>query len=128
MATFLTDDWLELQRKAAADLPGEAGVSATVDHVVSGSPAGNVLYTTTFQDGRLVEVSEGKSATPDLTFTETYEGAQLVARGELETGTAFMQGSLKVEGEMAKLLPLLELMHRPEYREMVARLAEQTEF
>jgi alkyl sulfatase BDS1-like metallo-beta-lactamase superfamily hydrolase len=128
MAVFLAQEWLDLHRKAAEDLPAAPGVSATVDYVVNGAPEGNVFYRTTFEDGRMVEAELGRSTDADLTFTLTYEGAQRLARGDLETGAAFMQGGLKVEGDMAKLLPLLELMHRPDYRAMVGRLADQTEF
>ena len=43
MAAFLSPEWLELQREAAADLPERPGVSATVQHVVTGGPAGNAV-------------------------------------------------------------------------------------
>jgi hypothetical protein len=127
-AVFLSPEWLDLHRTAGGELPARPGVSATVNHVITGGPDGNVTYTTTYQDGRVADVSPGGSATPDLTFAWSYETAQRVARGELETGAAFMQGTLKVEGNMAKLLPLLELMHHPEHRALVARLADQTAF
>jgi SCP-2 sterol transfer family len=128
MAAFLSPDWLELQREAAADLPERPGASATVQHVVTGAPGGNVVYVTTFEDGQLVAVTPGPATDPDLTFTLTYEGAKRVARGELELGAAFMQGTLKVEGSNAMLLPLLEWTHRPSYRQVVERVATTTEF
>lgn len=128
MAAFLASEWLELQREAAQDLPGEPGLSTTIQHVVTGAPSGNVTYVTKVVDGRVVEATEGKAAEADLTFTMSYDGAQRVARGELLTDVAFMQGGLKAEGDMAKLVPLLERMHRPDYRDYVARVADQTEF
>ncbi|MGH9209330.1 MAG: SCP2 sterol-binding domain-containing protein [Acidimicrobiales bacterium] len=127
-AAFLSEDWLELQRQAAADLPPQPSVSATVEHVVTGAPGGSVVYTTTYEEGRVAAAALGRGVAPDLTFTLTYYGAQRLARGELETGAAFMQGALKVEGDMAKLFWLLELSHHPEHRAMVGRVAAQTEF
>lgn len=128
MAAFLAQEWLDLQCAAGQELPARPGVSATVQHVVTGAPDGNVLYTTTVEDGRVVRAALGKSEEPDLTFTVTYEGSQRIGQGELETGAAYMQGALKAEGDMTKLLPLLELTHHPEYRAMVVRVADQTEF
>jgi alkyl sulfatase BDS1-like metallo-beta-lactamase superfamily hydrolase len=128
MAAFLAQEWLDLQRAAGQELPPASGVSATVQHVVTGAPDGNVLYTTTVEDGRVVQAALGKLDEPDLTFTVTYEVAQRMAQGELEMGAAYMQGALKAEGDMSKLLPVLELTHHPEYRAMVAGVAEQTEF
>jgi putative sterol carrier protein len=128
MATFLAEEWLDLQSTTAADLPAESGVSATIQYIVNGAPDGNVTYTIRVEDGRVVEAALGKDVAGDLTFTISYEGAQRLARGDLETGAAFMQGGLKVEGDMAKLIPLLELMHRADYRDYVARIADQTQF
>lgn len=129
MAGFLSQDWLDLQRSASTDLPAVPAASAVVQHVVTGGPDGNVTYTTTFEDGRVVEAVSGKpAAEPDLTFTVTHEGALRLARGELEVGAAFMQGGLKAEGDMAKLFALLELSHRPDHREMVRQIATQTDF
>jgi len=129
MAGFLTPAWLELQHEAASDLAPEPGVSATVQHVVTGAPDGNVVYTVTYEEGQLARAALGPAgAEPDLVFTLTYDGARRVARGDLEVGAAFMQGTLKVEGSMAKLLPLIRRMHRPDHRAMVEKAAAGTDF
>jgi hypothetical protein len=115
---FLSQEWLDAQREATADLPPapDAGGAVLVQHVVTGAPSGNVSYTTSFADGRIVDGALGASASePDLTITATYGDAARLATGELELSAAYMQGTVKVEGSMSTLFSLLPATHRPEF-------------
>jgi len=60
VVAFLSQDWLDLQRLAAADhdLP-TGGASAVTQMTVTGGPGGNVTYTTTIEHGRLVAAALG---------------------------------------------------------------------
>jgi hypothetical protein len=130
VVAFLSQDWLDLQRLAAADhdLP-TGGASAVTQMTVTGGPGGNVTYTTTIEHGRLVAAALGEaSGQPDLTFSLGYDDAVRLARGEVELSTVFMQGRLKAEGDMRKLFALLAVDHRPEARALAAQVAEQTDF
>ena len=130
MVAFLSQDWLDLHRLAAADhdLPS-GGASAVTQMTVTGGPGGNVTYTTTIEHGRLVAAALGEAAgQPDLTFSLGYDDAVRLARGEVELSTVFMQGRLKAEGDMRKLFALLAVDHRPEARALAAQVAEQTDF
>jgi hypothetical protein len=130
VVAFLSQDWLDLQRLAAADhdLPS-GGASAVTQMTVTGGPGGNVTYTTTIEHGRLVAAALGEcSGQPDLTFSLGYDDAVRLARGEVELSTVFMQGRLKAEGDMRKLFALLAVDHRPEARALAAQVAEQTDF
>ena len=137
MVAFLSQDWLDLQRLAAAesDLPpdvlaeGGGQASAVIQTTVAGGPGGNVTYTTTIEHGRLVAAALGEaSGQPDLTFSLGYDDAVRFARGEAELSTLFMQGALKAEGDMRKIFALLAVDHRPESRTRLADLAAQTDF
>lgn len=144
MVAFLSQDWLDLQRLSAndlaLDLPAGAGAGAGTDHdtsraaavietTVTGGPGGNVTYTTTIEHGRLVAAALGEpSGQPDLTFQVSYDDAVRQARGETELSVLFMQGNLKVEGDMRKLFALLAVDHGPGARGLIAQLAEQIEF
>jgi hypothetical protein len=134
VVAFLSQDWLDLQRLAATDLsidmPADSAgsASAVIQTTVTGGPGGNVTYTTTIERDRLVAAALGEpSGQPDLTFSLGYDDAVRRARGEIELSALFMQGALKVEGDMRKLFALLAVDHRPETRRMVADLAPQIE-
>jgi hypothetical protein len=135
VVAFLSQDWLDLQRLAAADLSldlpagGPRHAAAVIETTVAGGPGGDVTYTTTIEHGQLVAAALGQpSGQPDLTFSVGYDDAARQARGEVELSTLFMQGRLKVEGDMARLFALLAVDHGPVARALVAELAAQTEF
>lgn len=130
MVAFLSQGWLDLQRLASAEeLPGSNGGSAITQVVVTGAPGGPVSYTTTVEQGRVVAGALGEPAgQPDINLGLGYDDAVALARGEVELSTLFMQGRLKVEGDMRKLFALLADDHRPATRTRVAELATRTEF
>ena len=129
MVAFLSQDWLEAQVSANAGLPAAPDASALVQHVVNGAPEGNVMYFTQFDQGRMVEAGVGKpSGEPDLTITLAYADAVRLATGELDLSAAYMQGTIKVEGDMARLFALLPATHRPEYKTSITQVAKNTEF
>ena len=60
--------------------------------------------------------------TADLTLTLTYEDSVKVQSGELDANAAFMQGRMKVAGNMAKFMQLLPLTTSPEYQALQAQV------
>jgi hypothetical protein len=86
---------------------GPAVASALVQHVVSGAPDGTVSYWTRYDGGRVVEAALGEVDGPDLTFQVGYDDAVRIDRGALELSAAYMQGRLKADGDMTRLLALL---------------------
>lgn len=129
MVPFLSQDWLDALRDATSGLPPAPEASAVVQHVVSGTPDGNISYYTVFTDGRITEAALGPApADADLTFTMTYGDARKVAQGTLELSAAYMQGSLKSEGSMPHLFTLLPATHRPSYKAAITHTAEKTTF
>jgi predicted lipid carrier protein YhbT len=127
MPEFLTQEWLELQRTLAGELPERPGASARLQIVVTGTPQGEVRYVQAMEDGRLVECVLGADDAVDATLTETYADAVAIARGELDANVAFMQGRVKVVGDMGRLMAIMPVLQSAAYREVVAAVAERTE-
>jgi SCP-2 sterol transfer family protein len=75
-----------------------------LEQVVTGSPHGNVRYFVIVEDNhaRLVESGFARQVA-DLTITTDWDTATAMAKGELATQAALMQGRLRVRGNLAKL-------------------------
>ena len=54
-------------------------------------------------DGRL-RVERGRVADPDLTFTQDRATAEAIHRGELSAQAAFMQGRLRLGGDLRAVI------------------------
>ena len=61
-------------------------------------------------------------------MTQTYEDAMKIQKGELDANAAFMQGRVKVTGNMAKLMSLLPLTNAPEYKQLQSEIQAITEY
>lgn len=108
MAKFLTQEWGDQVREAlnSSDTVKNAieGVDLTVQQVVTDVPdEGEVKYWTQFKDGQ-VNGEIGETDEADVTISQNYETAAAMNKGELNAQAAFMQGKLKVTGNMGKLL------------------------
>lgn len=125
---FLSQEWLEARLELDRDLPERSGASARVQLVVSGGPGGEVKHHVLVEDGRLREAGLGIDADAAVTVTAGYDVAVLVARGELDLNAAFMQGRVKVTGDMGQFLAVLPLTQSDAYRVGAERLVDRTEF
>ena len=107
MARFLSPEWAETVVEALNDSHDARqalkGVQFVLQQVVTGAPEGDVAYWTRFDDGK-VEGGLGEAESADVTITQDYETAAALSRAELNAQAAFMQGKLKVTGNMGKLL------------------------
>ena len=114
---YLSQEWLDETRgMAARSQPERPGASAQMQYVVSGGPDGDIKYYWILEDGKLLESALGNVAEADFTLTLTYEDSVKVQQGDLDANAAFMQGRMKVAGNMAKLMQLLPLTNSPEYK------------
>ena len=127
-APFLSEEWLDLLRSLGADLPERTGASARVQHVVTGTPDGEVRYLHTIVDGRTTELAFGSDDAADVTFTTTYADAQALARGELDARVHFMQGRTKMAGDMGKVLALMPVTSSDEQQRLLTAASEQTAY
>jgi putative sterol carrier protein len=119
MAKYLTQEWLDEYKRVANDTqPERPGVSARMQYKVNGGPGGDVAYYWIIVDGTLTEAQLGETTDCDFTITMAYDDAVKIQKGEVDTNAAFMQGKMKVAGNMAKLLSLLPLTNSPEFKKL----------
>lgn len=123
---YLSRAWFARWRDLAGDLPLQPGVTASVAHVVTGCPDGDVAYVTTVVDGRLVDAAPGDAADADITTTRSYADGLRIARGELDEAAAFMQGRLKLTGAMGTYFDLQRVTQSEAWRAATAALAAAT--
>lgn len=113
MARFLSDEWVDAliaALNASDDVPKD--VDLTIQQVI-GEDGNSVKYWTTLADGN-ASGGLGDAASADVTITQDLETAAALSRAEINHQAAFMQGKLKVTGNMGKLL---------QHQEIIASLA-----
>ncbi|MEO6121011.1 MAG: SCP2 sterol-binding domain-containing protein [Acidimicrobiales bacterium] len=128
MAKWLSKEWHEETKRLAEGQPERPGASARLQYVVTGGPDGDVRYYWVLENGRLQDVDLGDMADPEITLTQSYEDAQKIQQGELDANAAFMQGRVKVTGNMAKLMALLPITNSPEYKQLQVEIRAVTEY
>ena len=128
VSKFLSQEWLDESKALAADQPERPGASAKMQYVVTGGPDGDVSYYWVLENGKLLESKVGTLDDAEVTLTQSYDDAVKVQKGELDANAAFMQGRVKVTGNMAKLMALLPLTNAPEYKQLQEKVKGITEF
>lgn len=106
---FLSEEWSKeitnALNSSEAFKQAAAGQSATIQQVVSDAPAGEVKYYFKLSDGA-AEVALGELTDAEATITQNYDTAAAISKGDLNAQNAFMQGKLKIQGNMMKLMQL----------------------
>jgi predicted lipid carrier protein YhbT len=128
MAKYLSQEWLDEGKKLSEGQPERPGATARMQYVVSGGPDGDIKYYWVLENGKLQESSLGDLSDPDFTMTMTYADSVAVQKGELDANAAFMQGRIKVAGNMGKLMQLMPLTMSPEYKQLQEQVRAITEF
>jgi putative sterol carrier protein len=111
---FLTEEWAQAMTDALNSSESfqkaATGQQAGIQQVVTDSPDGEVKYYFKL-DGGTAEVSLGELADAEATISQNYETAVAIDRTELNAQNAFMQGKLKISGNMMKLMQLQGLFN-----------------
>jgi putative sterol carrier protein len=128
VAQYLTQEWLDQGRELAKDQPERVGASAKMQYVVTGGPDGDIKYYWVLENGKLLESQLGVITDADFTMTLTYEDSKAVAEGELDANAAFMQGRMKIAGNMGKLMQLMPLTQSAEYKALQEQIRPLTTF
>ena len=106
MPLFLSEEWFAT---VASETPaGGSEPEAVLEQVVEGGPSGRVTYRVELTDSsaRIVWPVPADAGEPDLRVTCDWPTAVAVAKGELSTQRALMQGRLRVRGNAARISEL----------------------
>ena len=128
MSKWLTQEWLDETRKMAETQPERPGASARMQYVVTGGPDGDIEYYWVLENGKLIESKLGRLDDSEVTLTTAFPDAVKIQKGELDANAAFMQGKVKVTGNMAKVMSLLPITNSPQYKQLQVDIAAITEF
>ena len=128
MSKYLTQEWLDETGKMADSQPERPGASARMQYVITGGPEGDIKYYWILENGKILESKLGELPDADFTMTFTYDDSVKVQKGELDANAAFMQGRMKVTGNMGKLMTLMPLTNSPEYKALQEEIREITEY
>lgn len=128
MAKYLSPEWIDEARALADSQPERPGASARMQYVVTGGPDGDIKYWWRLEDGKLRESALGSLDDADFTMTLSYADSVKIQQGELDANAAFMQGRMKVTGNMGKLMQLMPLTNSPEYKALQIAIQGITEF
>lgn len=108
---FLSEEWAQEVTNALNSSDefksASSGQQVKLQQVVTDAPEGGEqkYYFQLGDDGK-VQVGVGELADAEATLTQTYEVAVAITKQELNAQNAFMQGKLKISGNMMKLMQL----------------------
>ncbi len=128
MAKWLSQEWMDKLIELAESQPDRPGVNAKLQYVVTGTPEGDVSYYWIIENGKMTTAKVGTLEDAEVTLTQSCDDAMRVQKGEMDANTAFMQGKVKVTGNMGKLMSLLPLTNAPEYKQLEKEVLANTEF
>jgi putative sterol carrier protein len=90
----------------SADAEKLRGLDATILFDVSGEEGGQ--WTVRINDGQ-VSLEEGQAESPTITVAAAAKDLKALVKGDLNPMAAFMQGKLKVKGDMSAAMQLQKL-------------------
>jgi putative sterol carrier protein len=107
---FLSEEWARAMTttlNASDEFKNVAqGHQLKLQQIIQDAPeGGEKRYYFRLEDGN-AEIGIGEIADPEATLTQNYETAAAINRQELNAQNAFMQGKLRISGNMMKLMQL----------------------
>lgn len=110
---FLSEEWAtEVTKLLQADEGVEKaakGQNITIQQNISGAPDGDTGNYLRVTEG-VPEVVVGQADEAQITVNQSYETTVAMDKGELNPQAAFMQGKVKVQGNLLKLMQLQGLL------------------
>lgn len=110
MAEIASDEWLSALVKSSASTPLTPGVSGSVSFTVENSPAGKVGWTETIENGVTVEAAVPASKAADIALIAKFPELVDMLEGGSNPAVMFMQGRLKLTGDMGMFMTMLPAM------------------
>jgi hypothetical protein len=104
VAAFLTDQWFDDLEAAARGTSVPLDVRLVIQQIIPGSAEGDeVAYVLSAADGAIT-VRRGRAEAPDITFTQDRATAEAIHRGELSAQAAFIEGRLRLGGDLRAVI------------------------
>ena len=104
MARYLSDEWLAAAHDALGPPPdADAADRLVIEQHVDGAPEGPVVWHVIVA-GDARSIQAGPHPAPDVTFSQDYDTAVAVARGDLSAQEAFMTGLITLSGTAGALI------------------------
>lgn len=106
---FLSEDWAR-EMTAALNSSEEfkkaaGGQQAKLQQIITDAPEGEAKYYFQLEGGN-AQVALGELEGAEATISQSYDTATAINKQELNAQQAFMQGKLKITGNMMKLMQL----------------------
>jgi hypothetical protein len=119
---FLSDEWIAEARTIRAEFPAPSAADTPPTSVRMNQVITDVPFGTGTLDAHLdtssgaLEMETGHLEQPDVTVTLDYATAKAIfVDGTMEAGMkAFMEGKVRVQGDMAKLIAALQQLSPPD--------------
>ncbi|MGC9154766.1 MAG: SCP2 sterol-binding domain-containing protein [Ferrimicrobium sp.] len=128
MAAWLSEGWIADTLELGAVMPYQAGVSATLQYFLTDTHGTEYAYYWTIRDGQLAAAGLGEHVAPDVELSVSLEDARSMQTGLTDATSAFMEGKLRVDGDLDLLMTLLPITGSNEYQELERELARRTDF
>ena len=129
MVEFLTQEWCDETVKVATEhMTERPGSSVRLQYRIIGAPLNDGLYWWIVDEGRLTDAGIGELENAEVTLIMAYEDSLEIQQSKLDPQVAFMQGRMKVEGDMMKLMALLPITGSPDYDTVQRTTTERTTF
>lgn len=104
---YLSDEWIEAAGAALEVAPpldsDPSDATTSIQYEVTAAPGGKVKYALVLEAGR-IRIEPGTFADASVSFALDYTTAADIAQGNLSAQAAFMQGRLKLGGNVTVLV------------------------
>ena len=127
MAVIGSDEWLSELVTAAAEVRTTQDASGSIAVTVEASPVGKIGWTETVEHGITVSATSPATKGADVVLTAKFAEFVAMLEGESNPAVMFMQGRLKLSGDMGLFLKLLPAMLTEEATAARAQLAAATD-
>ncbi|MEO7428965.1 MAG: SCP2 sterol-binding domain-containing protein [Acidimicrobiales bacterium] len=103
MPEFLSDAWVADLDAAAGTTRVDAALRLVIQQIVLQDRGEERAFTIRIADGA-VTVAPGRADDADVSFTQDRATATAIARGELSAQAAFIEGRLRIAGDLRKVM------------------------
>jgi hypothetical protein len=127
---FLSDEWMDAARQIRDQYPTPSDQGVRMNMVITGSPVGDgsdIKAHVDMTSGEML-MDVGHLDDPDVVVTIGYDTAKafVIDGDQAAVMQAFMAGTIKVQGDMTKLMTLTQSQPHPDAAEVAQRIKDIT--